>query len=124
LFFGYGLSEALWWVAGLIPLVIFGGLGLLLLAFAFGLWFGAATVEVIGRDLHVRRTYLLFSSSRVFRKEDIREFELHKGMQRGDEVWYDLRASLVNGRRRTICGGMEKSEAQWFLGEIRRDMAM
>jgi hypothetical protein len=45
-------------------------------------------------------------------------------MQRGDEVWYDLRARLKNGRRRTICGGMEKSEAEWFLAEIKKDMGI
>jgi nitrogen fixation/metabolism regulation signal transduction histidine kinase len=47
-------------MVGLIPLVIFGGLGLLLLAIAFGLWFGATTVEVINRNLHVRSTYIVF----------------------------------------------------------------
>jgi len=27
-------------------------------------------------------------------------------------------------RRRTICGGMAKSEADWFLAEIKKDMGI
>ena len=97
---------------------------MLLLAIAFGLWFGAKTVEVVNGDLHIRSTYMAFSSSRTLRKETIQSFELHNSMQRGDEVWYDLRVRLVNGRRRTICGGMEKSEAEWFLPEVKKDMGL
>jgi len=123
LFFGYGLSF-LSWMVGAIPLVIFGGFGLLLLAIAFGLWFRATTVEVVNRELRVRSRYLLFAFSRTFTKKEIQSFELHSGMQRGDEVWYDLRVRLANGRRRTICGGMEKNEAEWFLGEIKKDMGI
>jgi len=61
LFFGYGLGQAFSWVLGMVPLVIVGGMGLLLLAIAFGLRFGATTVEVIDRELRVQSTYLLFS---------------------------------------------------------------
>ena len=124
LFFGYGFWKGLSWVVGLIPVTIFGGLGLLLLMISFGLWFGATTVEVINRELHIRSTYLVFSHSRILRKDEIQDFELHCGMQRGDEVWYDLRVRLVNGRRQTVAGGMEKSEAEWFLAQIKKDMGM
>jgi hypothetical protein len=122
LFFGYGLGTGLWWMAGLLPLLVMGPLGLLLLSIAFGMWFGATTVEVIRGELHIRTSYLMFSRSRVLRKEDIGSFELHCGIQRGDEVWYDLRARLKTGRKRHIAGGMEKAEAEWFRAEIARDM--
>ena len=56
LFFGYGLGRALWWFVGAIPVVLFGGLGLLLLTISFGLSFGATTVEVINGELHTRST--------------------------------------------------------------------
>ena len=125
LFFGYGLSQ-LSWVLGLIPVVVIGGAGLLLLAIAFGLWFGATTVEVVNRELHIRTTYLVFGFPALesSARKRSRSFDLHCGMQRGDEMWYDLRVRLANGRRRTICGGMEKSEAEWFLGEIKKDMGI
>ena len=66
----------------------------------------------------------MFSRSNILRKDDIREFELHNSMQRGDQVWYDLRARLTNGRKRTVAGGMEKSDAEWLVAAIKRDMGL
>jgi hypothetical protein len=124
LFFGYAVGQGFSWFLGVIPLALFGGLGLLLLAVAWELWFRATTVESVNRELRVRHGYVLFSSFRVLRREDVRSFDLHCGMQQGDRVWYDLRARLANGRRFTVASGMEKNEAEWLLAEVSKDIGM
>ena len=45
-------------------------------------------------------------------------------MQRGDEVWYDLKLRLANGRSVTAGSGLDKREAEWFLAEIKKDLGV
>ena len=124
LFFGYGAWKALSWIVGVVPVTIFGGMGLLLLLIGFGLWFGATTVEAGRGELRIRSSYLLFSRNTVLRKEEIRDFDLHCGMQRGEEVWYDVRILLANGRRKVAGSNLEKNEAEWFTAALRRELGM
>jgi hypothetical protein len=123
-FFGVVSSQAFGWVVGFFPLTIAGGMGVLLLAFAVWLWFGATTVEVINRDVHMHSKCLGFSRSSVVPGGEIQRLELYPGMQQGDKVWYDLRAHLANGRTVTMGSGLEKAEAEWYLGEMKKDLAL
>jgi hypothetical protein len=124
LFFGLGVQQIFGWILGWIPLVVMGGAGLLLLAIAVSLWFGATTVEVVNRELHIRSTCLGFSSSRVVRAAEVQKLELQSNMQSGENVWYDLKVHLKSGRPVTAGTNMEKSEAEWFLGEIKKDLGV
>jgi len=45
-------------------------------------------------------------------------------MQSGDHVWYDLRLHLSNGGNVTAASGLEKSEAEWFLRELKKDLGI
>src|SRR6185369_12443334 len=108
LFFGYASAQVFTWFVGVLPLLLSGGVGLLLLAVAFWLWFGATTVEVVRHELHVRSGCFGLSRSRVVPASDIRELELYSGMQSGNDVWYDLKVRLVNGRSFTAGSAMLK----------------
>jgi hypothetical protein len=123
-FFGYMLKQGLGWFAGLIPLVLIGGLGALLLLLSLSLWFGSTTLETRNGELHVRTGWLGMSKERVLRAAEIARLELHSGMQRGDQVWYDLRIHLVAGRKVNAGSGMSRKEADWVVGEIREKLGI
>jgi hypothetical protein len=123
-FFGYLLKQGLGWFAGLIPLVLIGGLGVLLLLLSLSLWFGSTTIEARNRELHVRTSWLGMSKDRVIRAAEIARLELHSGMQRGDQVWYDLRVHLVAGRKVNAGSGMSRKEADWVVAEIRERLSI
>jgi hypothetical protein len=124
LFFGYTSAQAFTWFVGFIPLTISGGVGLLLLAIAFWLWFGATTIEVVRRELHIRSGCFGLSRSRVIAASEIRDMDLYSGMQQGNDVWYDLKIRLVNGRSVTAGSAMLKPEAEWFRAELKKDLGL
>jgi hypothetical protein len=55
---------------------------------------------------------------------EIKKFELYPAMQQGDHVWYDLRLHLSNGGKVTAGSGLEKSEAEWFQSELKKDLGL
>jgi hypothetical protein len=124
LFFGVVVSQSFTWFAGAIPLLISGGVGVGLLAFAGWLWFGTTTIGVVGRSLKIRSRCAGFSRSRSVNAAEIQKLELYPGMQSGDHVWYDLRIHLHNGGMVTAGSGMEKSEAEWFVAELKKDLGI
>jgi len=123
-FFGYASAQSFTWFVGAIPLTVSGGVGLLLLAFAFWLWFGSSTIEIVRRELHVRSGCFGLSHSRVALAADIRDLELYSGMQQGNDVWYDLKVRLKNGRSFTAGSAMLKPEAEWFRAELKKDLGL
>lgn len=124
LFFGVGIGQSFTWFVGVIPLAISGGVGMGLLAFAAWLWFGTTTIGVVSRSLRIRSRCLGFSRSRTVNAAEIQKFELYPGMQSGDRVWYDLRIHLRTGARITAASAMEKSEAEWFADELKKDLGI
>jgi hypothetical protein len=124
LVFGTAFSHSFTWFVGAIPLVLSGGVGLGLLAFAIWLWFGTITIDAVNRSLRIRSHCLGFSRTRSVNAAEIQKFELYPGMQSGDHVWYDLRIHLHNGAKITAASGMEKSEAEWFVGELKKDLGI
>ena len=124
LFFGITFSHSFTWFVGAIPLVLSGGVGLGLLAFAVWLWFGTITIDAVNRSLRIRSHCLGFSRTRSVNAAEIQKFELYPGMQSGDHVWYDLRIHLHNGAKITAASGMDKSEAEWFVGELKKDLGI
>lgn len=124
LFFGYGVSRILFWAVGLLPAAVLGGLGLLLLAIGGGLWLRSTTVEAVNGELRIQNRWVVFSRSLVLRREEIQGFDLNRSMQRGYEVWYDLRALLRNGRRVTVASGLSKTEAPWLRAAIKKNLGM
>ena len=106
LFFGFAGGQVFGWIVGLIPITLAGGIGLLLLAFGFWLWLGTTTVEVLNRELHIRSACLGISRSRVIPRSAIQDFQLDPSLQAGQQVWYDLKLQLANGRSLTACGGL------------------
>jgi hypothetical protein len=124
LFFGTAISQSFTWFVGAIPLVISGGVGVGLLAFATWLWFGTTTIDAVNRSLRIRSRCVGFSRTRSVNAAEIQKFELYPGMKSGDRVWYDLRIHLHNGTKITAASGMDKSEAQWFVGELKKDLGI
>jgi len=124
LFFGNAISQSFTWLVGAIPLAISGLVGVGLLAFAVWLWFGTTTVDAVNRSLRIRSRCLGFSTTRSVSAAEIEKFELYPGMQSGDHVWYDLRIHLHNGAKITAANSMEKSEAEWFVAELKKDLGI
>jgi len=124
LFFGITFSHSFTWFVGAIPLALSGLVGVGLLAFAVWLWFGTTTIDAVNRSLRIRSRCLGFSRTRSVNSVEIQKCELYPSMQSGDRVWYDLRIHLHNGAKITAASGMEKSEAEWFLGELKKDLGV
>ena len=121
--FGFIGRLGWWWLIGAIPLGISGLLGLFMLTYAGWLWLGTTTIELRSRELHIRSSVLGISRSRVVNGADVHDLALYSGMQSGDHVWYDLRLKMANGRTVTAGSNMEKAEAEWFLGEVKKSLA-
>ena len=130
LFFGAGIfwgrlvGDTYTWLAGAIPLLVCGAVGLGLLLLALSLWFGQTDINVVSRSLRIRSSCLGFSHSRSVNAAEIKKFELYPAMQQGDQVWYDLRLRLSNGGMVTAGSGLEKSEAEWYQGELKKDLGL
>jgi hypothetical protein len=45
-------------------------------------------------------------------------------MQKGAEVWYGLSLQLAGGNNASIRTGMDKTEAEWFVAELRKDLGL
>jgi hypothetical protein len=123
-FFGYLLRQWLGWFGFLLPFVPIGGIGLLLLAIASSLWLRSTTVEVANREVRVRTSWLGVARSRVIRAGEVERLELRSGLQRGDDVWYDLRLHLKARGRVTAGDGMTRKEADWLAAEVRRELGV
>jgi hypothetical protein len=123
-FFGTLFGRGFTWFLGAIPLLICGLIGLGLLAFGTWMLLGQTTVGVVNRSLRIHSSCLGFSRTRVVEAAAIRQMELYPGMRSADRIWYDLRIRLEKGETVTAGSAMEKGEAEWFLGEIRKDLGM
>jgi hypothetical protein len=124
LFFGFAAGQTFSWILGMIPITFAGGIGLLLMAYGVWLFLGTTTVEVLGRELHTRSTCLGIGRSRVIPASAIQDFKLHPGLQTGEQVWYDLRLKLVDGRSCTAGSGLEKKEAEWLRLELKKALGI
>lgn len=124
IFFGRLVGAAFTWFVGAIPFLISGGVGLLLILLSLSLWFGQTDINVVNRSLRIRTSFLGFSRSRSVNAAEINKFELYPAMQQGDHVWYDLRLHLSNGGQVTAGSGLEKSEAEWFQDELKKDLGV
>ncbi|HLM99035.1 MAG TPA: hypothetical protein VK335_07125 [Bryobacteraceae bacterium] len=123
-FFGVLVGKGFTWFLGVIPLLVGGLIGLFLLAFGIWMWFGQTTVGVLNRSLHIHSRCLGFSRSQIVDAGAIRRFELFPGMKSADKIWYDLKIHLDTGRTVTAGSAMEKSEAEWFLAELKKDLGV
>ncbi len=124
LFFGIAAGRSFSWIIGLVPLILSGGIGLLLLAIGIWMWLGTTSVEVLNRELHIRSTFLGIARSRVIAASSIQGFQLDSNLQAGEEVWYDLKLNLDNGRSVTAGSGLEKNEAEWLRSELKKDLGI
>ena len=124
LFFGFAVGQSFIWILGLIPLIFAGGIGLLLLAYGVWLFLGTTTVEILGRELHIRSTCLGIGRSRVIPASAIQDFRLHPGLQTGEQVWYDLKLKLIDGRSCVAGSGLEKKEAEWLRVELQKALGV
>jgi hypothetical protein len=123
-FFGRVVSDSFTWFAGAIPLLVLGAPGLGLMLIAVVIWFGRTQITVVNRSLRIRSSCLGFSRSRNVNAAEIRKFELYPAMQSADRVWYDLRLHLSNGGKVTAGSGLAKSDAEWFVGELKKDLGL
>ena len=123
-FFGVLFGKGFTWFLGVIPLLIGGSIGLFLLAFGIRMGFGRTTVGVSNPSLHIRSSCLGFSRSQVVEASNIQRFELYPGMSSADKIWYDLKIHLVDGGTVNAGSAMEKNEAEWFVAELKKDLAL
>jgi hypothetical protein len=100
------------------------GLFELLLAFiTLELWLGTTTVTAAAGELRVRHALLGIGGTRVIAAAEVASIELHIGMQtqgRYGTPYYDVRARLKSGRKRTLGSGVRnKRHAEWLAAQMR-----
>jgi len=102
----------------------FGFFGLIALWAGVWQWFAETRVTARSRELCIHTSCLGFSRTRVVRAEEIRGFQIKSGMQKGEDVWYDVRLELGAGKTETAGSGMDKTEAEWFVAELRGNLGI
>ena len=124
-----GIAFVLWfqvngWQAlgALIGAFLAAAIGIVTVLAAVWLWFAETTVTAGRSGLRIQSSCLGISRTRVVQADEIRGFEIKPGMQRGAEVWYDLWLQVAAGKEANAGTGMDKTEAEWLVGELRKDL--
>ncbi|MSO20399.1 MAG: hypothetical protein EXQ56_08025 [Acidobacteria bacterium] len=103
--------------------VITGVFELLLILIMIDLWLGTTTLTVGGGMVRTLRTVLGLGWRNAIPFENITKFDLHINMQtsgRRGTPYYALRATLLNGRHRTLVSGIrDKRQAEWLAAQMR-----
>ncbi|MFQ5700959.1 MAG: hypothetical protein ACE5HU_03855 [Acidobacteriota bacterium] len=126
---GMAAFSAVWWgifaflqSQEMIPLffrVIWGAFGALITLSLFQHLFTSITITCSADRVTVRSRFLIFSSTRVVRLDELRQVELRIGMQSGTTPLYDIRLVKEDGVR--IGAGRflpDKREAKCIAGLI------
>jgi hypothetical protein len=111
-----------WTLGALIGVLFAAAIGMMMSFMAVWLWFAETTVTAATGELRIHRSCLGISHARIVHAEDIRGFEIKPGMQKGSEVWYDLWLQVAAGNDANAGTGMDKTEAEWFVAELRKDL--
>jgi hypothetical protein len=109
--------------AGPAGIVLISALGLAILLWAAWLWFGEVTVIASPHELRIHNSCLGMSRTLRLRADEIRGFEIRPGIQKGSEVWYEIVVRLAGERTATCPTGIDKSEAEWLVAEIRKELS-
>jgi hypothetical protein len=99
-------------------------IGLIALAGGIWLWFGETTVTASSGELRIHASCLGLSRTRMVSGGDIRGFDIRLAMQKGADVWYDVWLQLGGGKSVNAGTGMDKTEAEWFVAELRSDLGI
>jgi len=121
-FFAFAVHGYFGWLAGALPMLIGGGIGILLLMFSVSLLLSTTTLRVSGGELHVKSSLLGIARNKVVRAADIEKFELYPAMRGGNQIWYDLRVHLRGGGKITAGSGLEKREAEWLEKDVCKNL--
>ncbi len=89
---------------------------------ALWLWFAVTTITAATGQLRIQSSCWGISRTCIVHAEDIRGFEIKPGIQRGAEVWYDLWLQVASGDNANAGTGMDKTEAEWLVAELRKDL--
>jgi hypothetical protein len=121
---GLGFYVPGWSLGSLIAMLFAGVIGLLTTLMSAWLWFAETTVTAATGELRIHSSCLGISHNRIVHAEDIRGFEIKPGMQKGADVWYDLWLQVAGGKNANAGTGMDKTEAEWFAAELRKDLGL
>jgi hypothetical protein len=111
-------------LGSLIGVLFAAAIGMVTSLAAVWLWFAETTVTAATGELRIQSSCLGISRTRIVHAEDIRGFEIKPGMQRGAQVWYDLWLQVSGGNNANAGTGMDKTEAEWFVAELRKDLGV
>jgi hypothetical protein len=108
--------------------IVTGLFDLLLGFITLELWLGTTTVTAAAGELRVHHTLLGIGGTRVIAAADIASIGLHIGMQtqgRYGTPYYDIRARLKSGRKRTLGSGVRnKRHAEWLAAQMRASIGI
>jgi hypothetical protein len=60
----------------------------------------------------------------VIQASAIQDFQLDPSLQDGQQVWYDLKLKLTNGRSVTAASGLKKKEAEWLRADVKKALGI
>jgi hypothetical protein len=123
-FFGIAAAFLFLFEGNRAPVLLAGSIGALLLFGSFWLWFGEITMIAARGELRITNSCLGLSRTRSVPAGEIRGFEIRPGVQQGSQVWYEVEIQLGGNRTVGCHTGIDKTEAEWFIAELRKDLGL
>jgi hypothetical protein len=123
-FFAFLSHGAFGWFVAALPILLGLGVGVLLLALSLWLWLATMTLRTSNGELEVESAFVGFARKKLVPASEIEKFALYPAIRAANQVWYDLRVYLRNGRKITAGSGLEKREAEWLAAELKRNLGL
>jgi hypothetical protein len=115
-----GIIALLIWNRAPLPFsLVFSAIDLLMIAFAFDLWFRSSRVLVNGESVTVQKGWFAFKKEQRFPTDGIKSISSDVGATAGHAVYYDLKVHAQNGKEAILAKNLNsKPEADWLVRQM------
>ena len=109
----------IWKHAPIIFPLVFGAIDLLMIVFAFDLWFRRSRVVATPEQMQIETAWLGFKKQRTLKVSDVASLATDVGATAGHTAYYDLKIRTRDGRDFTAAKNLgSKPEADWLVQQM------
>jgi hypothetical protein len=113
------IALLLWNRAPVLFGLVFGAIDLLMIAFAFDLWFRRSRVVVNAEGITVQRAWFAFKKEQRLPASEIKSITSDIGATAGHAVYHDLKVQARNGKESILAKNLSsKPEADWLVRQM------